>query len=371
MSILKIKGVVKNYAWGNEDFIPSLIGGKDGKPQAEYWMGTHPSGEATTLDGEKLSEVLGFRLPFLFKVLAIKAPLSLQCHPNKEQAREGYAREAYLRHEGLPYNYQDDNEKAEVIAAITPITAMCGFKPYEEGVQSLKNFIPSSYAKYLKGTKDIKSLFFGFFALSQEEKNEVLDELSTSLALSHLPSEEGPYLTTFGIVRTELEAYPGDIGCVFPLLMNVLHVAPGEALYLEPDTLHAYVRGNGMELMTASDNVLRGGLTPKRIDLEELARIMYFGETEAKMVETEEKFGVTFYKTPSPDFRLGCAKTGTYTIHGDEDAIILVLEGKALMQCGDETVALEKGETAFISEEDGSFTLTVDGVAYLASSPEA
>lgn len=370
MDILKIKGVVKNYAWGNTDFIPSLIGGADGQPQAEYWMGTHPSGEALTEDGAKLSEKLGYRLPFLFKVLAIAAPLSLQCHPDKVQAKEGWKREEHLRRDGLPYNYQDDNEKAEIIAAITPISAMCGFKPFEESRQSLKTFVPKSYEKYLKCCKDIRSLFFACFNLSQEEKNEVLLELDNSLALSHLPSEEGPFLTTFGIIRKELAAYPGDIGCLFPLLMNVMHVNPGEALYLQPDTLHAYVKGNGMELMTASDNVLRGGLTPKRIDLDELGRIMYFGVTEPKLVETEEKFGMVFYKTPSPDFRLGYAQTGSYRIDGDEDAIILVLEGQATINYENGSITLQKGECAFIPEECGSFELITDGVSYLASSPE-
>ena len=366
MAIMKIKGVVKNYAWGNKDFLPSLLGYEvSDKPQAEYWMGTHPSGEAVT-EGKNLSDVIGRRLPFLFKVLAIDSPLSLQCHPNKIQAKEGWKKEEALRVKGEPYNYQDDNEKAEVLCALTPVTALCGFKTFEDASKALNEYIPLSVKKYLDKKKDIKDLFLSLFGLAQDDKESVLAELKENIEKKGKEKNEGEYYTTEGVISTVLKKYPGDIGCVFPLIMNVVHVAPGEALYLEPDTLHAYVKGNGMELMTASDNVLRGGLTPKRIDLKELSSLLYFGPSFPRNVEKREKDGIINYLTPSPDFMLSRMDEGEYLIPSSLDAVVIVEKGRAEVRENEDVVELEKGEVCFI-EKGGTASISVSGTLYMAS----
>ncbi len=366
MAIMKIKGVVKDYAWGNKDFLPSLLGYEvSDKPQAEYWMGTHPSGEAVT-EGKNLSDVIGRRLPFLFKVLAIDSPLSLQCHPNKIQAKEGWKKEEELRVKGEPYNYQDDNEKAEVLCALTPVTALCGFKTFEDASKALNEYIPLSVKKYLDDKKDIKDLFLSLFGLAQDDKESVLAELMENIEKKGKEKNEGEYYTTEGVISTVLKKYPGDIGCVFPLMMNVVHVAPGEALYLEPDTLHAYVKGNGMELMTASDNVLRGGLTPKRIDLKELSSLLYFGPSFPRNVEKREKDGIINYLTPSPDFMLSRMDEGEYLIPSSLDAVVIVEKGRAEVRENEDVVELEKGEVCFI-EKGGSASISVSGTLYMAS----
>ena len=366
MAIMKIKGVVKDYAWGNKDFLPSLLGYEvSEKPQAEYWMGTHPSGEAVT-EGKNLSDVIGRRLPFLFKVLAIDSPLSLQCHPNKIQAKEGWKKEEALRVKGEPYNYQDDNEKAEVLCALTPVTALCGFKTFEDASKALNEYIPLSVKKYLDEKKDIKDLFLSLFGLAQDDKESVLAELRENIEKKGKEKNEGEYYTTEGVISTVLKKYPGDIGCVFPLIMNVVHVAPGEALYLEPDTLHAYVKGNGMELMTASDNVLRGGLTPKRIDLKELSSLLYFGPSFPRNVEKREKDGIINYLTPSPDFMLSRMDEGEYLIPSSLDAVVIVEKGRAEVRENEDVVELEKGEVCFI-EKGGSASISVSGTLYMAS----
>lgn len=366
MAIMRIKGVVKDYAWGNKDFIPSLLGySATDRPQAEYWMGTHPSGESTT-EGGALSERIGRRLPFLFKVLAIDSPLSLQCHPTKDQAREGWKREEPLRARGEGHNYQDDNEKAEVLAALTPVTALCGFKKFESAVEALKEYIPSSFSEYLSDKSDMKDLFLSLFALSPEKKSVVLEELERNISSSPRPMTEGDYYTAEGVVSTVLGKYRGDIGCVFPLMMNVMHVSPGEALYLQPDTLHAYVKGNGIELMTASDNVLRGGLTPKRIDLKELSSLLYFGNTEPNLVEKKKEGGSTVYLTPSPDFLLTRMEEGKYCIGEGVDAILIVEEGRAVLEEGDDFIILGRGETAFV-EKGSKARLLSEGCVYMAS----
>ena len=366
MAIMKIKGVVKDYAWGNKDFLPSLLGYEvSDKPQAEYWMGTHPSGEAVT-EGKNLSDVIGRRLPFLFKVLAIDSPLSLQCHPNKIQAKEGWKKEEELRVKGEPYNYQDDNEKAEVLCALTPVTALCGFKTFEDASKALNEYIPLSVKKYLDEKKDIKDLFLSLFGLAQDDKESVLAELKENIEKKGKEKNEGEYYTTEGVISTVLKKYPGDIGCVFPLMMNVIHVAPGEALYLEPDTLHAYVKGNGMELMTASDNVLRGGLTPKRIDLKELSSLLYFGPSFPRNVEKREKDGIINYLTPSPDFMLSRMDEGEYLIPSSLDAVVIVEKGRAEVRENEDVVELEKGEVCFI-EKGGTASISVSGTLYMAS----
>ena len=366
MAIMKIKGVVKDYAWGNKDFLPSLLGYEvSDKPQAEYWMGTHPSGESVT-EGKNLSDVIGRRLPFLFKVLAIDSPLSLQCHPNKIQAKEGWKKEEALRVKGEPYNYQDDNEKAEVLCALTPVTALCGFKTFEDASKALNEYIPLSVKKYLDEKKDIKDLFLSLFGLAQDDKESVLAELRENIEKKGKEKNEGEYYTTEGVISTVLKKYPGDIGCVFPLIMNVVHVAPGEALYLEPDTLHAYVKGNGMELMTASDNVLRGGLTPKRIDLKELSSLLYFGPSFPRNVEKREKDGIINYLTPSPDFMLSRMDEGEYLIPSSLDAVVMVEKGRAEVRENEDVVELEKGEVCFI-EKGGAASISVSGTLYMAS----
>lgn len=366
MAIMKIKGVVKDYAWGNKDFLPSLLGYEvSEKPQAEYWMGTHPSGEAVT-EGKNLSDVIGRRLPFLFKVLAIDSPLSLQCHPNKIQAKEGWKKEEELRVKGEPYNYQDDNEKAEVLCALTPVTALCGFKTFEDASKALNEYIPLSVKRYLDEKKDIKDLFLSLFGLAQDDKESVLAELRENIEKKGKEKNEGEYYTTEGVISTVLKKYPGDIGCVFPLMMNVVHVAPGEALYLEPDTLHAYVKGNGMELMTASDNVLRGGLTPKRIDLKELSSLLYFGPSFPRSVEKREKDGIINYLTPSPDFMLSRMDEGEYLIPSSLDAVVIVEKGRAEVRENEDVVELEKGEVCFI-EKGGTASISVSGTLYMAS----
>ncbi len=379
MSIIKLNGVVKEYAWGNDDYIPSLIGGFDGKPKAELWMGSHKSGEATLLDGEKLSDYLsshkavfsGSKLPLLFKVLAIKEPLSLQCHPNKAQAEEGWKREEEKRAKGEVVNYQDDNEKAEIIAAITPITAMCGFRSLAAIKANLEHVAPKSYEKLLSGFCDIKSLFFGLYKLSECDKKAIIDELKSFIENTHESSWKGNFLTEKGILKRLLRLYPDDIGVLSPYILNVVHLNVGEALYLEPGTLHAYVLGNGVELMSASDNVLRGGLTKKHMDLQELGNIMKFDETVPEKVPTHsDSASRKVYETPSPSFRLVAAPSGEYLVKSENFALAIVIEGVITIKDGNERLQFNKGDIFMIGEDVDEYSMRVRGMVYFAEVPK-
>lgn len=366
MDAVKIKGVVKNYAWGGKDYIPSLLGGYDGKEQAEYWLGTHKSGESIVENGDSLSSFLGHDLGYLFKVLSIASPLSLQCHPNKAQAEDGWKREEEVRKNGGVYNYQDDNEKAEILSSLTPVTAMCGFKKIEDIIFSLKKYIPLSYEKYLVKEKTIKNIFLALFALSKDDKEFVLKELSKNI--ENEESRDGEFLTVFGIIKETLDKYKGDIGSVFPLMMNIVHLNKGDALFLSPDTLHAYVEGNGIELMTASDNVLRGGLTPKRVDLKELERIMSFTSTEPRIVEKKEENGIVWYKTPTPSFMLGYIENGKASLCREGDSIIFSISGETMLKGKDESVLIKKGESYILPHL--SFSIEANGLVYIATNGE-
>lgn len=387
MQIKRIKGVVKNYAWGNTDYIPSLLGGFDGNPQAEYWMGTHPSGEAMLDDGRRLSELLkedesvlgevnirrfGKSLPLLFKVLAIATPLSLQCHPDKKQAEDGWAREAGLREQGLEHNYQDDNQKAEILVALSPVTAMCGFRPNDEIKRNLALMLPVCYPEYLERyADDNQSLFMRLYELSKDEVNAVLEEFKASLDKADCRSWSGNFLSPKGIAKRCLEIYPGDIGALFPIILNVVHLNIGEGLYLNPDTLHAYVYGNGIELMDASDNVLRGGLTAKRIDLDELKRIMRFdSEQVAKVQMSKDSYGRRVYKTPTEAFLLLSAASGDYHVTESRLMLVLVTEGMVRFSSEGESITLEKGECALIPKSISDYTMKVRGQVFFASVPE-
>lgn len=364
MDITKIKGVIKNYDWGTKDYLGALFGTGDGDVEAEYWMGTHPGGVARLESGETLSSALGYPLPFLFKVLSIGSPLSLQCHPTKSQAEEGWRREENKRKEGKEHNYQDDNEKAEIISAVTPVTALYGFKSFHDITSSLKDAVPLSYEKYLASFSTIREIIKSLFSYERDVKDEILGELSRTVISSSSPSVSGEYLTLYGIVRETLQKYPGDIGSVFPLMMNVIYLEPFSALYLSPDTLHTYVKGNGIELMTASDNVLRGGLTKKRVDVDELLSIMDFDVKKNGECKRREENGVVWYITPSPQFKLGYIRDKA-ELRMDDDAVVLALS-KAEMGNDGREVKLEKGDVYFIPAGK-RIELKTDGTIYIAT----
>lgn len=383
MNIVKISGVVKNYAWGNRDFIPSLIGGYDGKPQAELWLGGHPSGDAD-VNGERLSsfmlenrEYLGpkdwdrysGRLPFLMKVLAIEKPLSLQCHPSRTQAELGWKREEEKRKAGAEVSYQDDNEKCEMILALSPISALCGFRSIDEIRADLSHVIPSSYEAVIKPFSDsLEHLFKSLFSLDKPLKDSILTELGS--AVSSAASFSDGFLTREGIVKECLDEYAGDIGSLFPYLMNVVHLSPGEAMAIRPGTLHAYVLGNGIEVMNDSDNVLRGGLTKKRIDLDELCAIMDFSPLKVEKCSASiDSHGRTLYSSPSDKFSLLSVSSGEYDVSGEGVSIAIVTEGRVTFSCGLQSLALEKGESALIASGE-AYKMTVEGKAFISELPD-
>ena len=270
-----ITNTPRDYAWGSSTAIAELLGTTaSGGPEAELWLGTHPGSPAQTADGA-LSEIT--TLPFLLKVLAAASPLSLQAHPTTAQAREGFARENAA---GVPLdaphrNYKDELHKPEIIFALTPFRALCGFRPAAETAASIERLLAAApgdaplngWLDRLGSDDDIRAAFEWLIS-----RGAGVDELVASLVAA-APLVEGEHYT---LVTELAAAYPGDPGIAISLMLNLAVLSPGEVLFLPAGNIHAYVEGLGIELMAASDNVLRGGLTPKHVDVAELLSLLDF-----------------------------------------------------------------------------------------------
>ena len=245
-----VVGVVQHYAWGDPTFIPELLHvTADGRPWAELWLGTHSAGATTLADGTALSDRTG-DLPYLLKVLAAVEPLSLQVHPTAEQARDGFAR-------GL---YPDDRAKPELLCALTPFDALCGIRPIAASLTLLGALDAESLARTLRND--------GIAATIEGLYRGRIDPQPTIVACARSDREEARLVTSLA------KKYPNDPSVIVTLLLNRVTLRPGEALHLTAGNLHAYLSGAGIELMGASDNVVRGGMTEKHVDIEELLRIL-------------------------------------------------------------------------------------------------
>ena len=220
-------------------------------------------------------------------------------------------------------------------------------------------------------SSDVKSLFLGLYSLDENRKESVLSEYRNSLEASGDDSWSGLFLTRKGIALKCLKEYPGDIGALFPYMMNIVNLQIGEALYLQPGTLHAYVLGNGIELMDASDNVLRGGLTEKRINLEELKRVMSFSSSAvSKAPISRTGSGRVSYDCPSESFVLRRASSGSYEVKGGRLSLALVTEGTARFSYKGEGLRLEKGECALIPASAAPFGINIRGTVFFAEIPD-
>ncbi len=247
---IPVTGIVQHYAWGHPTFIPELLGVEpDGEPWAELWLGTHPNGPTTTVDGTPLVDLSG-ELPYLVKVLAAAEPLSLQVHPTTAQARDGFARGAY----------PDDRAKPELLCALTPFDALCGIRPVEATLELLECIGAGDLGAALGADgigPTIAALYRRDIAIGP-----------TVAACREADGEEA------SLVAELADRYPDDPSVVVTLLLNRVHLEPGEALHLTAGHLHGYLRGAGVELMASSDNVVRSGLTSKLVDIDEVLRIL-------------------------------------------------------------------------------------------------
>ncbi|MFJ6012583.1 mannose-6-phosphate isomerase, class I [Streptomyces sp. NPDC092952] len=322
----RLLNTVRPYAWGSTTAIPELLGtAPTGEPQAELWMGAHPGAPSLltrpgTGTRQSLTDVIaadperelgpatvrkfGPHLPFLLKLLAAGAPLSLQVHPDLDQARRGYADEERRSVPvDAPYRtYRDANHKPELICALTPFTGLCGFRHPAEaartmaalGVDTLK-----PYVDLLGAHPETAALREVLTAILGADPAETADTVHRAAAAAEALG--GPYAPYARIARH----FPGDPGVLAAMLLNHVELQPGEALFLGAGVPHAYLFGLGVEIMANSDNVLRCGLTPKHIDVPELLRVVRFEAADPGILRPEAApSGEELYETPVDEFRL-------------------------------------------------------------------
>lgn len=371
----RLDNTIQRYAWGSLTAIPSLLGTTpDGTPQAELWLGAHPSAPSRVRGGaDSLEELIaeaperllgessfgrfGARLPFLLKVLAAGQPLSLQAHPSLSQAQAGFAREeAAGLARGAPHrNYRDANHKPEIICALTEFQALCGFRRAADSARLLKGL--GLDVSLLEG-QGLRAYFQHVMTLPREAQGALVDGL-VNAASKPVPGFEGECALALRLAAL----YPRDVGIVGALLLNLVTLAPGEALYLDAGNLHAYLEGTGVELMANSDNVLRGGLTPKHVDVPELLSVLDFAEGPAKVLRPSGE-AEAVYSTPAPDFRLSRVSVErTVTLPARGAQVLLVVEGEVKVK----GTALKQGQSVFIGADEGAIALSGRGTVFRAT----
>jgi mannose-6-phosphate isomerase len=364
----RLDNTVRPYAWGSTTAIPRLLGvAPTGEPQAEMWMGAHPGAPSRTGRGP-LTEVIdeaperelgsrsvarfGPRLPFLLKLLAAGAPLSLQVHPDLEQAKAGYEDE---ERRGIPIDaghrtYKDANHKPELICALTEFDGLCGFRdPLRAAdllaaldVDSLKPYVDLLHAQPEEAA--LREVLTAVLSADPEETARTVTE--TAAACARLGGAYTPYADI-------AHHYPGDPGVIAAMLLNHVRLQAGEALFLGAGIPHAYLNGLGVEIMANSDNVLRCGLTPKHVDVPELLRIVRFEATDPGVLRPEASpDGEEVYETSIDEFRLSRyvlpEATAPHDLTRATPQILLCTAGS--VRAGEHTLA--PGESVFVPADE-------------------
>ncbi|WP_171832087.1 mannose-6-phosphate isomerase, class I [Oceanispirochaeta sp. M1] len=387
-----MENLIQDYPWGSKSYLQNLLNIKEDGPLAELWMGVHPRGmskvdisgsTSLSLDEfikEDAQDRLGKdvlrrfgNLPYLFKFLAAGEPLSIQAHPNKKQAEEGFDREnkKAVPLDAFNRNYKDDNHKPEIVCAITDYWAMKGFRRPDEIKKYFGGFCPEDLLSVLlpagKGEEAaLKHFFITLMNLEDSQKESLL-----GAALSWCGKQDDDACRW--VLKLQ-DKYPGDISVLAPLYLNTLCLKPGEALYLPAGELHAYLQGFGMELMANSDNVLRGGLTAKFMDLEELEKTLLFESVPVKRIVPEKQDdGSEIYRTASKEFELvyiDCRSKSISIKRSYPVSILAVLEGNIRISEGEETLELKAGESCFLTAESPVRLIEGPGKAFIARVPE-
>ncbi len=412
-----ITNTPRDYAWGSTTAIAELVGqAPSGSPEAELWLGAHagspsrivgaePDAPQTLLElvqrdpsatlGERVVAEHGERLPFLLKVLAAAGPLSLQAHPSPEQARTGFEFEnaAGIPLDAAHRNYKDAFHKPELIVALSEsFEALCGFRAVSDVLAIVEELrradaatsdpqpdVLDAFGNRLSGEQGVRNtvewlLRDGRAEAERGESNGAVTRLvALVVALSASESlQSGVFAREFSTVRLLADAYPGDPGIVLSLLLNRVTLSRGEALYLPAGNIHAYLDGLGIELMAASDNVLRGGLTPKHIDVDELLQVLNFEPAVVPyMVAEKPAPGVTVYRPDVPDFVLYdvelTAEIEAASVPLTGAAIALCTAGELRLVGTHNSAVITRGESVFVSPDENQILVTGEGTLFVAT----
>ncbi|MFI0450198.1 mannose-6-phosphate isomerase, class I [Actinomadura sp. 6N118] len=406
MQLIRLDNPVRNYAWGSRTTIAALQGRPfpTTEPEAEIWIGAHPAAPSRVTARTDLlaaieadrSGILGperDRLPFLLKVLAVAKPLSIQVHPDSQQAVCGFTREESL---GIPRddptrNYRDDWPKPELLYAVTDFDALCGIREPRDAARLLRD-LPGERLQRIAGVLEERGPGETFDLLNSwpiNDRRALVAEVriggtqarmgETEARMGESEARMGESEVRMGGPEAALRAaariaadQPDDPGCVTSLLLNLVTLTPGQALYARPRTIHAYLHGTAVEIMASSDNVLRGGLTPKHVDQAELAAVADFTPTKPEVIEPVTlPTGEEMYPAPVEQFQLTRLRPRPLiTIPDPGPSAILGLVGSLTVTRGDTTHLLNPGEALFAPHNgDNKLTIGGQGLGFRASIP--
>ncbi len=361
-----------DYAWGSPTLLADLEGrSPSGEIEAEVWFGDHPANPAVTPGGERLDGWLAARgqapLPFLLKLLAAASPLSIQAHPSKAQAEAGFAREeaAGIARDAAVRTYRDDNHKPELIVALSPrFRALAGLRPIAR-TRALLDELGAPGAELSARLEEPVAAIA--WVLSDDARGIVREIIAAARAGS---SDE--FAAELALAAQLDDRYPGDPGIVVALLMNLVTLRAGEGLFVPAGVLHAYLEGLGVEIMAASDNVLRGGLTPKHIDVAELVSVLDGTDAAVPILHpVADRPAVERYDVPVDDFSLRRVSprgdAAVVPIAGVTIALAtsgeLVLEGGASA----DRAIVSPGQAVLVTPDEGTLRAEGEGELFLAA----
>lgn len=396
MPIYTMQNPRQEYDWGSPTALCELLGIENSshKPIAEVWMGAHPKAPSLVAlpeGGKPLDDLVagdperwlggsvagryGGAFPFLLKLLSARKALSIQAHPSKPQAEEGYAREERLGVDisARERNYRDGNHKPEMMVALGDFYGLCGFRPVEEiesNIEAVLEVVELPMAIPLPSREGLEAWFRGWMGLPGATKEAIL-----AGAVARWGGESADPDSPHWWVTELARQYPGDFGALAPLYLNLVHLRPGEALYLGAGVLHAYLEGSGVEIMANSDNVLRAGCTTKHVDLDELLRVLRFesGGTE-RVKPLRSAGGVELLRTEAEEFELLRVTVEGSTSRLERNraiapaAILLATAGAPQIRCdGGEAVTLSPGSSVYLTPGTAVVEVTGEGRLYCAT----
>lgn len=387
-----LESTVKDYAWGSTTALQELLGRPvDGAPAAELWLGAHPASPSLagdrrvpldTLVLERPSDVLGAdvherfgpRLPFLLKVIAAASPLSLQVHPTDAQARAGFDAEEAA---GVPLDdrrrrYKDPHHKPEMLVALTSFEALCGFREPAAAADLLAGVQAPGVTELVDRLTlaDPSTALEAAFRHVLRAGPELVDGVAGALA--RRLRDGSPHAAEDETVVGLAAAYPGDPGVVLSLLLHRVTLVPGEALFLDSGNVHAYLSGTAVEVMASSDNVLRGGLTPKHVDAAELLRVVDFRPVPVPYVHPDVDGPVTTWRPGAAEFELHRVSPSGHAVlvPGRGPRVVLGVDGSLDLSGREVTLALPRGAAAVVVDSDGPVDLLGRGEAFVAAVPQ-
>jgi mannose-6-phosphate isomerase len=399
IGICLLKNSIQEYAWGSYTAIPELLGNGSpaNTPQAELWMGAHPKATSKAkcdgkwrsllelidknsqdILGGKVAQKFKNRLPYLFKVLAAAKPLSIQAHPSLGQAREGFERENRL---GIPLdapnrNYKDDNHKPECICALTFFWALNGFRKIPDMISLMDKICPPGLKKdfdlfrHQPDSRGLKEFFKAMMIMDPTTQQQIINDAVKNA--DQLKDKNNAYQWIIDLH----EEHPSDIGVLSPIILNLICLEPGQAMFLPAGTLHAYLDGVGIELMANSDNVLRGGLTPKHVDVKELLNVLNFEEREINILNMERINPCEHrYESHAEEFVLSVITVKTDMNYYSPDKrcveILLCTDGDAVVVdlAENNSVDIKKGMSILIPAAVKKYSIRGNVVLYKAAVP--